>query len=194
MRIIETVVYDYDELDETAQEKARDWYRKGALDYEWWDVTFDTIRAAGVYLGIDAKDIYFSGFYSQGDGACFVGRYSYRTGWRAALKAEFGGDTLAELEKIGLALQKAQRPVFYTATARVAKRCDHYSHENTVSIDVSADTDTVDDDAIDTALRDFMRWSYRLLEAEHDWLLADEQVIESIRANEYTFTADGEIA
>ena len=193
MKTIETVVYEYDELDESAQEKAREWYRKGALDYEWYDSAFDTIRTAGAYLGLGVEDIYFSGFYSQGDGACFVGWYAYSKGWRKALKADFGGDALAELEKIGSALQKAQRPVFYTATARITKRSHHYSHEQTVEISVDADNDTVDDDAIDEALRDFMRWSYRLLESEYDWLLSDEQVVESIRANGYTFTVDGKI-
>ena len=194
MKTIETVVYEYDELDEDAQEKAREWYRKGALDYEWWDGAFDTIREAGALLGIGVEEIHFSGFYSQGDGACFVGRYAYSKGWHAALKANFGGDTRAELEQIGLALQKVQRPVFYTATASIIKRSHHYSHENTVEISVGADNDRVDDDAIDEALRDFMRWSYRLLESEYDWLMSDEQVVESIRANEYTFTADGKIA
>jgi hypothetical protein len=36
-----------------------------------------------------------------------------------------------------------------------------------------------------------MRWVYRRLEAEYNWLQADEQVDESIRCNEYTFDEDG---
>lgn len=37
MKIIETKVYTFDELSDDTKEKARDWYRQGAMDYEWWD-------------------------------------------------------------------------------------------------------------------------------------------------------------
>ena len=42
------------------------------------------------------------------------------------------------------------------------------------------------------AARDFMRWIYRQLEAAYEWENAVEQVDDSIRANEYEFTEDGE--
>jgi hypothetical protein len=44
------------------------------------------------------------------------------------------------------------------------------------------------------ALRDFNRWIYKRLLAEYEWLIADEQVEESIIANEYEFTEEGKIA
>jgi hypothetical protein len=46
-------------------------------------------------------------------------------------------------------------------------------------------------EAFEEAARDAMRWIYRQLEAQYDWLNADEQVDETIRANEYLFTEDG---
>lgn len=39
--------------------------------------------------------------------------------------------------------------------------------------------------------RDGMRWIYCQLNADYDWHNADEQVDETIQANEYTFTQDG---
>jgi hypothetical protein len=40
----------------------------------WWDsVQCSFIERMGA-IGIDVDEVYFSGFYSQGDGACFVGR------------------------------------------------------------------------------------------------------------------------
>ena len=193
--IIKTEVFLFDELTDEAKEKAREWYREGALDYEWWDSVYDTAKTASACLGIDVDRIYFSGISSQGDGACFTGSYAYRKGWRKALKAEFGAEALAELMSIGEALQAVQKPAFYKLRALV-RHNGNSSHEYSASFHVDAfdvpENLLVDDDeALKDALRDFMRWIYRQLEAEHDWLMADEQVDESIRANEYTFTVDG---
>jgi hypothetical protein len=38
-----------------------------------------------------------------------------------------------------------------------------------------------------------MKWIYRQLETEYDWLNADEQVDESIEGNDYQFTDNGRI-
>ena len=193
--IIKTEVFLFDELADEAKERAREWYRDGALDYEWWDGVYDTAKTAGACLGIDVDAIYFSGFWSQGDGACFTGTYRYRKGWRAALRAEFSGDAYARLTTIGEALQAVQKPAFYKLAASVrhtGRGSDEYStaiHEDTRDV---PDGLPVYEISLKDALRDFMRWIYRQLEAEHDWLMADEQVDESIRANEYTFTVDGE--
>lgn len=50
---------------------------------------------------------------------------------------------------------------------------------------------SVDDDLRD-ALRSSMRWIYRQLEKENEYLTSDEHVDENIRANEYEFTEDGD--
>jgi hypothetical protein len=55
------------------------------------------------------------------------------------------------------------------------------------------DIGTAEDDIRDE-LRAFADWIYSQLENEYDYIQADEQVDESIRANEYEFTADGECA
>ena len=43
-------------------------------------------------------------------------------------------------------------------------------------------------------MRDFADWIYRQLEAEYEYQNSDEQVIESIRCNEYEFDEQGERA
>ena len=30
-------VYQFNELSDRAKERAREWYREGALDYDWWE-------------------------------------------------------------------------------------------------------------------------------------------------------------
>ena len=44
-------------------------------DYlDWWDNVYENFRAEMEVVGIEVDQIYFSGFSSQGDGACFEGR------------------------------------------------------------------------------------------------------------------------
>ena len=40
---------------------------------------------------------------------------------------------------------------------------------------------------------DLCHWLYARLEKEYDWLMSDEYIDETIRCNEYEFTATGEI-
>ena len=101
-------VWFFNELSDRAKEKARDWYREGALDYDWYDSVYEWAEQAGKYLGIDVNQkpvklmngktrfdpsIWFSGFYHQGSGS------AYDAAWRAsdvkgaALNADFAQDT-----------------------------------------------------------------------------------------------------
>lgn len=197
MRTEQVSIYKFDELSDDAKEKAREWYRNGALDYEWWDAVY--MMAADVFriLGIDSHKgnkspaIWFSGFSSRGDGACFEGAYAYAEGSVRAIYREFPED--AELNRIALELMLVQRRYQYSIEATITHR-DRYHHEHSVSIDVGAhhDMDRDDEETVAELLRDLMRWIYRRLEQEHDWLLSDEQVDESIIANEYEFYEDGE--
>jgi hypothetical protein len=56
--------YKYSELSDKAKEVARDWFREGALDYQWWDFVYDDaaqigLKVTGFDLGrrqsLDAK-------------------------------------------------------------------------------------------------------------------------------------------
>ena len=47
---------------------------------DWYESTFDDAKAIGALMGMDIDGIYFSGFCSQGDGACFEAGLSYRKG------------------------------------------------------------------------------------------------------------------
>lgn len=190
--VIETTVFSFDELDERAKERARGWFRAGALDHEWWDGVYEDAKRIGELTGVDIGRIYFSGFCSQGDGARFEGSYSYRKGSVKAI-AEYAPID-AELGRIVRELGDVQRRRFYSLSANI--RLDgRYEHEGCTSIDVSdryGDLEGDDAETVRECLRDLMRWIYRTLEAEHDYLMADEQVDESIRSNEYTFTESGE--
>lgn len=202
MRTVETKVFTFDELSNDAKEKARAWYREGAFDYEWWDEVYDDAVTIAKLMGIEIEDaprgrtgpaIFFSGFSSQGDGACFEGEYAYAKGSAAKVREHAPKDT--ELHRIARELADIQRRHLYGLSASVKHR-GHYYHEHCTEIDVFnrdgcvTDSDTAD--AIRECLRDFMRWIYRQLEREYEFSsIRDEQVDESIRANEYEFEEDG---
>ena len=43
-------VFQFSELSERAKERARDWFRQGALDYEWWDSVFEDAKTVGIVI------------------------------------------------------------------------------------------------------------------------------------------------
>lgn len=189
---VTTNIFTFGELDDDAKEKARDWYREGALDYEWWNCVYDDAKEIAVLMGIEIDDIFFSGFTSQGDGAQFTGRYYYKKGSVAAVKAYAPQDET--LHAIAQSLVDIQRPRFYQIYASV-ERHGHYCHAYCTSINVMAEHEMNApkdvEDAIQEALRDYMNWIYKRLEETHDHLMSDESADDMIMSNEYEFTADG---
>lgn len=168
------------------------------IECDWQECVLEDAKEIGEMLGIDfamkGKEpaIWYRGFWSQGDGACFEGTWRYSAGCVKAVKDYAPQDT--ELHRIAKELRDASRKVFYTARA-VVRHCGYYYHEGCTSIDVEAekgDVSAVEDDIAD-ALRDFMCWIYRSLEKEWRYQNSDECVAENILANEYDFEADGSI-
>jgi hypothetical protein len=208
-RIKETQVFKFDELNDSAKERAREWYRNGALDYEWWDCTFDDAKQCLALAGFDVETIYFSGFASQGDGACFVGT------WKAgnaqpvkAMKQHAPKDK--DLHAIA-AECRAVAKLRPAAFMRV-KQSGHYNHSGCTdfSVDCERGDDGVErttaewdargkedsevEERIIQMSRDAMDWIYTQLGREYDYQNADEQVDENIRANDYEFTEEGKRA
>ena len=75
-------VYQFNELSDSQKQSVFDNWRINGPDYEWWDCIYDDAKTIAALMGIEIKDIYFSGFSSQGDGACFTGNYAYKKGYQ----------------------------------------------------------------------------------------------------------------
>lgn len=204
MRTIEKQVFHYDELSDKAKEMARDWFRDTSAYDDWYEFVYEDAEQVGNILGItlDTKrgntpTIYFSGFSSQGDGACFEGSYSYVKGAVKAIKAYAPKDE--ELHRIAKALQEIQRRNFYKLEA-TCKHCGHYYHSGCMDVSVSHVDDmyrTITDDAeeeVTQLMRDFADWIYGQLEKEYEYQNSDEVVEENIIANEYEFDEEGYLA
>jgi len=208
MRTIEQTVYKFSELTDTAKEKARDWWRTTSdidldhviddaatvADLFGLDIRKKTVRLMGGRTREDPQ-VYWSGFWSQGDGASYVADYAYCKGALDAVKSYAPQD--AALHAIVRRLQRVQARNFYRLTAGVYKSDHHYCHEMTMRFDVSR-TDYApvsDDDAeeLSDCLRDFARWIYRALETEWEYLASDESIDELMECNGYEFTEEGRI-
>ena len=225
MRIKQTKVYQYDELSDEAKEKARGWYRDVNCDDTYWSesVTDDAATIAE-FLGLDIAQtdyktmggetkykptVYFSGFWSQGDGACVEGT------WRASdvkvdkLKEHAPQDE--ELHRIVDGLAEIAKE--YPDGSFTVKHSGPYPHSGCTHFNIELPCEAFDEaeycspeykrldekisgdeETLRELARDFMNWIYRQLEKEWDYQNSDEQVEESIRANEYEFLENGTMA
>src|SRR3546814_8987198 len=84
--------------------------------------------------------IWFSGCWSQGDGACFEGDYSYAKGALATIRRYAPKDVA--LHRIADALGSIQRRNFYQLSARISHRGRYY-HEYSMDIVVERDSPVV---------------------------------------------------
>lgn len=137
--------YTFDELSEAAKDVAREWYRQGALDYEWWEAAIETAKEIGATIGIDIDKVYFSGFSSQGDGACFEGTYHYKKGGLKELLKNWPpvptqSKAILGMHKVARQLQDLQSKNFYRLEASV-RHSGFYQHSGCTSISVSYDND-----------------------------------------------------
>ena len=208
--IICTTVYQFPELSDGAQDKARSWYRELGVHDDWWDAVYEDFERVCEILGIRLKTsavrlmgggtrqkpfVWFSGFCSQGDGACFEGHLCHAKGSAKRIRDYAPKD--ATLHGIADRLQTVQRRNFYQLTAEATHRGRYY-HEYCMTVEVMRDSPTGQEptgdseDTVTEGLRDLARWLYRQLEAEHDHLTSDDAIEDGIIANEYTFTAGGQ--
>lgn len=200
--------YEFNELSEKAKEKARDWWRNGDLNYEWWDVSYQDFLQVAKILGIkiNLRDqkcvmegsgktwvdtspaIYFSGFSSQGDGACFEGSYLYAKMAHEKIRKYAPQDT--ELHDIADKLFAVQKANSYQLAACI-KHQGHYYHPGCMDVDVDRDGYDFDGHEVVILMRRFADWMYNMLRKEYDYVNSDEQVDDTIICNEYLFTVDG---
>ena len=196
--MVEKALYQFHELPEDAKQYAISTYWGEDWDYE--SVFYDA-KQIGKCMGIDIDDIYFRGFGSQGDGACFTGYYRYA---KAGVKAvmEYAPQD-KELHRIAKELQDVQKKYFYKLRSEIKHR-GHYYHEMGMSIEtIHTDGDMnrydcrgpSDDDENDIkeALSDFARWIYTRLEEQYRYETSEEAVLEACEANGYEFDSKGRI-
>jgi hypothetical protein len=169
MKTVAIKVYQFDELSDDAKEEARTWFRDGALDYEWWDSIYGDAKEVGLIIsefGLDYNR-HATGGVLDGAEEC-----------AHKIVDNHGSDC----------------ETYKTATAYLADRdriIDQAPKDDNGDFDNEWELDSIldecDHDFIRTILEDYSI----MLQHEYKYLLSDEAVDESIRANEYEFTENG---
>jgi hypothetical protein len=213
-RTITQTVYSFDELDDSAKERARDWYR-GCLDSNDFDCVIDDFVTIAEIIGISFDthvsdrtskaltrdpNIYWSGFCQQGDGACFEGSYTFDADAVVKIREHCSDEEVLRITDALHALQVGRILLNRPTLCATIKHTGRYYHEHSVDISVYETEDDwvevsdAETDTIEEAMRDLMRWLYKSLETENDWIYSAECVDDNIQCNEYEFTEEGEIA
>jgi hypothetical protein len=168
-RKIEVTVYKFNELKSRAKEKARDWYREGALDYEWWDGTYEDAKNIGLKITAFDLDRRLGAEGKFTDGALDVAAAILKDHGNECETYKDARDFIKEWEKKEKAFLEAD--------------------EDNTEDDFrdSEDGEELEKEFLNTLLQDYAQ----ILQKEYEYLMSDEQVDESIMANEYEFDEDG---
>ena len=199
-----TVRERFDALTARQRDEILDKYRDWNVYEGWHDYVYEDFKREMDAIGIEVDEMYFSGFSSQGDGACFEGRVS---DWPKFLESI--GYTCPAL--IGLAAEAWGFSVVHRG---------HYYHENCTHF--SSDMVSPDDysesemdefvyahspystdiqnaafvailqgynfsslhDEFEEEFKRHMRALYNQLEAEYDHLTTDEAILDSLEIND----------
>lgn len=188
MRTIQKTYALFEELNAEAKEKAIEENRNINTDHaEWWEYTCDDAKAVGKLMGLDIEQIYFRGFFSQGDGACFECSFEYVKGMVDAVKAHAPLDT--DLHQIAEDMQALHAKSFYS-TRGTTEQYGHYSHEYSMRFEIGYEYGAENYEKWKEIMADFARWIYARLRSEYEFLTSDECVVESIAFNELEFEID----
>lgn len=192
-RTAEIQVFKYAELDDKAKERARSYWLEHCFDFRWHscDVIEDFIESLA-FLGfsVERKDVSYSGFWNQGDGASFTG------GWSPNSRKPLPTDEAWRIEQLGakeveyfqgIALTEEQED----ASVGIKRTGSRYSHENSVSFYFHDGFPEDQEDEFESRARALMQQLYSLLEKEYDYQTSEEQMIEDFEANEHEFHVDG---
>ncbi len=167
----ETKVYPFDELSEDAQEKAVENLADLNVDYEWWDSTYEDAAEAKLKLTEFELD---RASYCRGE---FI---------------DYAKDTADAIIKNhgACCLTHETATEFITDSAKLLEKYpvklgDWDGDDN--EFDRESEQGDLDDDFLKSILED-----YRIiLQKEYEYLTSSDVIVETIKSNEYEFTADG---
>lgn len=203
---VTATAYTYDELSDDAKKKAVSESRYACVEYwKWYDYIYEWYKdeilpengfEVSKRYKSDDDAMYFSGFWSQGDGASFAAGVNVRQFLKAnKLCNEFRS------------LYYWSDPDFGYAYANISQG-GHYCHEMTMNADTEWTGDWDDNaenvpavdqlDELESVIldkaRELARKLYRSLEEEYNSMTSDEYVADHIEANEYLYWSNGKPA
>lgn len=196
MRTTEIKLYKFEELSDEVQNKLIEKNRDVLVQYgDWYHPVLDGFCEDMSEAGhdIDVRDISFSGFCSQGDGASFTtknGSISLRS-----LLKELGVKMKDLPRGFGKEIKQG------LMTIDIVRWDNRYSHQNTVSVDLNYDGEDEKisqaffelEDKFESQLREYMIDLYNKLEKYYNELTTDEAVKEELIEIEDEYRETGEV-
>ena len=182
-KIIDTYqIYNFDELSDKAKKIAHMEFNSfNNIDYSF---IIDYCIEQLLFLGFDIDEIYFTLCDSQGDGACFVGKYISK-------KIEFNNSINIELVEIIKCLNN-----IFEETTSISATIYHYGfYYNDTCWRISWHDDILSkqDSSIRKLIKQLMVWIYSQLEIEYRYNNSIEYFKIVCNNNEYEFRENGEM-
>lgn len=193
-------LFTFDELSDSAKEKARQWWRECSVgDSFWSECIEDEAKEQASFMGFDVEKVLWSGFCRQGDGACFTGRWNANDFGPNKVADGWGEcDTTSKLKRIAGVFEEFAKQ--YPELQVKISHNDRYCHERSVDYDFYFfDQETGEEKdwpenfserTFKETCIDLFRWIYCQLEKEYEHQNSDECVDESILIK-YTFLENG---
>lgn len=201
---IEHQPYLAGELNEELQEKIADDYRDINVDYgDWHEPIEEGLKEKLSAIGFRMKEAYFSGFSSQGDGACFTGQLDDCKKFMSHAINRGIFPTRVKLWKI---YRNASYIAIIEDSSVTITTNNQYSHSGTMSFATEITTNDIDGEHTDLTqeelesikarikelLTDIADDYYRDLNQYYDDLRETEAVIETLDCNERYYNYEGE--
>lgn len=194
MKTIPVTIYKFEELEEKIQEKVLNKYRFINVEYyDWYHFSLEEWKITLDNIGFENAKIQFSGFAGQGDGASFTADCNLQKLISHIMYCEKGFNK--NLYKLYLFAENS-----LLGDGQLRRTNHHYSHEQTVHYENPEYYgngwyhDKIIDwltDYIEEIRRDLSQDIYFSLRKEYEYLTEDEQIKNTLEANEYTFLKNG---
>lgn len=180
--------YEFNELSPKAQNKIlNDFSHILVENNDWHDPIIEEFcEDMMANCGIENAQVQYTGFWSQGDGACFTAK-------NIDLLKLFNHMKETKYFDIPKAWLKAAKNKLITAS--IVKIDSHYHHSNTVRADV--EYNDLDANAIYVVITAWVRDEadklYQVLQNQYEIETSNATIIQEIEEREYLFTKAGEL-
>lgn len=181
---INRTLYTIDELDGSARDKALSHLWDLNIDYDWWEHIYED--AATIGLQITAFDL--------GSRKSIAGKLTESLRDCCALIRKHHGEECHTFKTARQYLKGYARALEVWRACEL-ETCPEGYEEFSPSdwlgeFDSTYEYKDIEEEFKKALLQDYLS----MLQDEHDYQTSEEQILESVRANEYLFTEDGELA